>query len=121
MAGQNLIGRDGELQILNELIGGVRERGGAVVVLGEAGVGKSSLLHAAAAAGRAASLRVLATTGVEAEAQLPFAGLHQLLRPVLTGAVGLPAAQRLALSAAFGADDGQPPEPFMIALAALNL
>jgi DNA-binding CsgD family transcriptional regulator len=121
MAGQNLIGRDEELQVLNELIGGVRERGGAIVVLGEAGIGKSSLLHAAAAAGRAASLQVLVTTGIEAEAQLPFAGLHQLLRPVLRCAAGLPPAQREALSAALGARDGQRPEPFMIALAALNL
>lgn len=121
MSRPELIGRDQELQVLTELVGGVRQRGGAVVVLGEPGIGKSSLLRAAAEAGRAASLRVLFATGIEAEAPLPFAGLHQLLRPVLSAATSLPAAQRRALDAAFGAEDGPRPEPFMIALAALNL
>ena len=116
-----LIGRDRELSILNELIARIGETGAALVVLGEAGIGKSSLLRAAASAAREASVQVLLTTGVEAEAQLPYGGLHQLLRPVLAGATALPARQRGALSAAFGADDEQRPEPFMIALAALNL
>jgi len=116
-----LIGRDRELRILNELIAQILESGAALVVLGGAGIGKSSLLRAAAGAARQASVQVLLTTGVEAEAQLPYAGLHQLLRPVLAGATALPAAQRGALSAAFGANEEQRPEPFMIALAALNL
>jgi len=121
MPGQTLAGRDRELRILSELIGDVRERGAAIVVLGEPGIGKSSLLGAAADAGRAASLQILLTAGIEAEAQLPFAGLHQLLWPVLGAAGELPAAQRRALAAAFGTEDGRQPEPFMIALAALNL
>jgi len=91
------------------------------VVLGEPGIGKSSLLRAAAGSARAASLLVLLTTGIEAEAQLPFGGLHQLLRPVLGVAGALPAMQRRALAAAFGTEDGRQPEPFLIALAALNL
>jgi len=121
MSGQGLVGRDRELRILNELVAGIPERGGAIVVLGEPGIGKSALLRAAADSGREASLQVLLTTGIEAEAQLPFAGLHQLLRPVLGAAAALPATQRRALSAAMGTEDGQQPEPFMIALAALNL
>jgi DNA-binding CsgD family transcriptional regulator len=120
-AGPGLIGRDHELGVLTDLIGGIRERGGAMVVLGEPGIGKSSLLRAAAEAGRQESLRVLVTTGIEAEAQLPFAGLHQLLWPVLDAAGRLPAAQQSALSTAFGTGEGQQPEPFMIALATLNL
>ena len=99
-AGPGLIGRDHELGVLTDLIGGIRERGGAMVVLGEPGIGKSSLLRAAAEAGRQESLRVLVTTGIEAEAQLPFAGLHQLLWPVLDAAGRLPAAQQSALSTA---------------------
>jgi predicted ATPase len=116
-----LAGRERELEILNELIGDVQKSGAAIVVLGEPGIGKSSLLRAAADSAREASLQVLLTTGVEAEAQLPFGGLHQMLRPVLGTAEALPATQRRALAAAFGADDEQRPEPFMIALAALNL
>jgi DNA-binding CsgD family transcriptional regulator len=121
MPAGGLIGRDHELRILTDLIEQIRERGAAIVVLGEAGIGKSSLLRAAADRGRQVSLQVLQTTGVETEAQLPFAGLHQLLRPVLGAAGGLPLPQRQALSTAFGTDDGPPPEPFMIALATLNL
>jgi len=121
MPGPSLVGRDHELSVLTDLIGRVHERGGATVVLGEPGIGKSSLLRAAAEYGRQESLQVLVTTGVEAEAQLPFAGLHQLLWPVLGAAGQLPAAQQSALSSAFGTGDGQQPEPFMIALATLNL
>ena len=54
--------------------------GRAVVVIGAPGIGKSALLGAAEQAARAAGFQVLTTTGVECEAQLPFAGLHQLLR-----------------------------------------
>jgi predicted ATP-dependent serine protease len=63
-----LVGRDRELRILNELIGDVQDRGAAIVVLGDPGIGKSSLLRAAADSARKASLQLLLTTGVEAEA-----------------------------------------------------
>ena len=121
MPGPSLIGRDQELGVLTDLIDRIRAGGGTIVVLGEPGIGKSSLLRAAADYGRQQSLRVLVTTGIEAEAQLPFAGLHQLLWPVLDAADQLPAAQQSALSAAFGTGDGQRPEPSIIALATLNL
>jgi DNA-binding CsgD family transcriptional regulator len=91
------------------------------VVLGDPGIGKSALLRAAADHGRAAGLRVLAATGIEAETHLPFAGLHHLLRPVLGQVHRLPATQADALWTAFGIGDGPAPEPFMIALATLNL
>ena len=121
MAGRGLIGRDHELRVLGELIDHVTETGAAIVVVGDPGIGKSSLLRAAADHGRAAGCLVLATTGVEAEAHLPFAGLHQLLRPLLRDMDRLSATQREALSTAFGTSEGPPPEPFMIALATLNL
>jgi DNA-binding CsgD family transcriptional regulator len=121
MAARGLIGRDAELGVLTGLIDQVVDTGAALVVLGDPGIGKSSLLRAAADHGRAAGLRTLAATGIEAEAQLPFAGLHHLLRPVLGQVDRLPVTQREALSTAFGISDGPPPEPFMIALATLNL
>jgi DNA-binding CsgD family transcriptional regulator len=117
----SLRGRNRELTALASLIGEIAEHGGSTVVLGEPGVGKSALLQAAARHGRATGLQVLETTGIESEAQLPFAGLHQLLRPILGIATQLPEGQGRALSSAFGADDGAQPERFMIALAALNL
>ena len=117
----SLLGRDRELSALAGLIDRIGEHGGSMVVLGEPGVGKSALLRAATGHGRTAGLQVLETTGVECEAQLPFAALHQLLRPVLGMAAQLPDGQRRALGSAFGADAGPQPERFMIGLAALNL
>jgi predicted ATP-dependent serine protease len=71
-----LVGRDNELELLSMLASGVRSRGGSLVVRGDAGVGKSALLAAAAAEARRLGLRVFVTTGVESETRLPFAGLH---------------------------------------------
>jgi AAA ATPase domain len=119
--GSGLVGRDRELGLLSELIRTGRTRGQAVVLAGEPGIGKSALLAAAGAVARADGYQVLAASGVESEAQLPFAGLHQLLRPVLSVARReLRPARRRALLAAFGLEDGPPPEPFLIALAAVN-
>jgi DNA-binding CsgD family transcriptional regulator/energy-coupling factor transporter ATP-binding protein EcfA2 len=121
MATDDVIGRTDELQALTDVVAQAAERGGALLVVGEPGIGKSTLINAATSAARAAGLRVLATTGAEIEAQLPFVGLYQLLGPLLAGADALPVAQRRALRSAFGTEDGPPPEPFMIALAVLNL
>jgi len=121
LATSALIGRDSELRILTGLIDQVADGGAAIVLLGDPGIGKTSLLRAAADRGRAAGHEVLAATGIQAEAHLPFAGLHHLLRPVLGDVDRLPATQQEALSTAFGVSEGPPPQPFMIALATLNL
>jgi DNA-binding CsgD family transcriptional regulator/tetratricopeptide (TPR) repeat protein len=82
-----LLGRATSLARLRELADGVHAgKGGAVRIEGTPGVGKSALLEACAPAG----LTCLRTTGVEAEAGLPFAGLEELLHPL--GAAGLLAA-----------------------------
>src|SRR5438876_4877534 len=92
-----LFGRDTELRVLRTLIERIGDEGGAVVVVGEAGIGKSSVLQRAAQQARQAGCQVLAATGVQTESQLPFAGLHQLLEPVLDRAATLPGVQRRAL------------------------
>ena len=66
-------------------------------------------------------MRVLRTTGVRTEANLPFAGLHQLLRPILAGLDTLPKPQSTALAAAFGLSEGAAEDSFLIALATLTL
>jgi DNA-binding CsgD family transcriptional regulator len=119
-----LIGRDAELGALTGLLDGLPARGGAITVVGDAGAGKSALL--AALAGRASDrgMRVLTIAGVPAEVQRPFGGLEALLRPILDGADGLPDVQRRALMTAFdrdGAAGGRPQQPFLLALATLNL
>jgi hypothetical protein len=65
--------------------------------------------------------RCLRPLGVQSEADLPFAGLHQLLRPVRGRASDLPAVQRAALDAAFGLAPEAAPEQFRIAMAVLEL
>jgi len=121
MSTGDLVGRDREQRILGGLLDRSGEQGGAVVVRGDAGIGKTTLLTATVQQARSSGLLVLETAGVQAEAQLPYAGLHQLLRPVLTDIETLPLGQQRALQAAFGFDQGPPPEPFLIALASLTL
>jgi len=89
------------------------------VVHGEPGVGKSALLDYLA--GRAAGCRVVRAAGVESEMELAFAGLHQLLAPVLDHAEGLPGPQREALRTAFGLSAGPVPDRFLVALGVLGL
>ncbi|WP_275292396.1 LuxR family transcriptional regulator [Amycolatopsis sp. La24] len=115
-----LRGRDAELKELTELVDGPEGRVG-VLVRGEAGIGKSALVGAAAAAASVAGMRVLRTTGAEAEQDLAYAGLHQLLHPIRAGVAGLPAPQRTALETALGLADGPEPSAYLVGLAALTL
>jgi DNA-binding CsgD family transcriptional regulator len=118
----SLYGRERELDVLANLVRGLAEgAGGALVVRGEAGIGKSSLLAVAAGLAGQAGAQVLTATGVQAETRLPFAGLHQLLRPVLPLAERLPPRLRMARLSAFGLADAEPAGPFLIGLAALEL
>ncbi|TWP53994.1 AAA family ATPase [Lentzea tibetensis] len=109
------------MRLLGSAIDRIRERGGAVVVRGEAGIGKSALLLETGRAAAGHGVRVLGTTGVESEARIPFAGLYQLLRPVLDDVAALPGPQRDAVLAAFGRSDVVAPDLHLIALATLNL
>ena len=94
-------------------------RASSVLIRGEAGMGKSALLDDLAA--RATELRVLRTAGLQAESALAFAALHRLLRPVLDRLEAVPAPQRRALRVAFGQEEGDQIDPFMVALGTLTL
>src|ERR1700754_36225 len=87
-------GREPEMRVLAELIDGIADRGGALILHGEVGIGKSALVAEAIAVASVSDLRVLTATGVEAEQNLPHAGLHQLLYPIRSGVEALPGAQR---------------------------
>jgi AAA ATPase domain len=121
VSAQLLHGRDSEIALLDEWLRDLGERGGALLVRGNPGIGKTAILDAAAGAARSRGCRVLTVTGVECETHLPFAGLHQLLRPVLARAEGLPPPQRQALLTAFGFLDAGVPVIFLVGLGALNL
>jgi DNA-binding CsgD family transcriptional regulator len=116
-----LIGREAESQLLDELIEGLANSGGALIVRGEAGIGKSALLERARERVRGAGGRVLSTAGAESEAELAFAGLHQLLHPIIGLTEHLSEAQRRAIDAAFGVSGELEPDPFRVALAAFQL
>jgi len=95
--------------------------GTALLLRGPAGIGKTTLLAAAQRLAARREMRTLTCSGVRAEARLPFAGLHQLLRPVLGLAAGLPAEQRDLLRAALGLDENALADLYRVALAALEL
>jgi len=117
----SLSGRDAEVAILDQLVTRIPDRGGALVLRGDPGIGKTALLSVASAAATAKGISVSHTAGTQSEAGLAFAGLQQLLRPVIDGIDRLPEPQRCALAAALGVSGALAPDPFLIALAALNL
>jgi DNA-binding CsgD family transcriptional regulator len=99
-------------------------RGGALVVRGQPGVGKSVLLNDLV--NRAGSdvgpgLQILRTQGIESESPLPFAALQRLLRPVMRHVDHLPGRQATALRAAFGETDSAAGDRFLVFLATLSL
>src|SRR4051812_36743419 len=66
-------------------------------------------------------MQVLECRGMESESPLAFAGLHQLLLPLLVMLDGLPAPQSRALRVAFGEQEGPAVDPFVVALATLTM
>jgi len=118
-AGQ-LLGRLREREVLGRLLTAARGGdGGVLVVHGEPGVGKTALLEWTVEEG--GQFRVLRTVGVEGEMEFPFAALQQLCSPILDRSERLADPQRDALGVAFGLRAGQPPNPFLVGLAALGL
>ncbi|MDA3649642.1 LuxR family transcriptional regulator [Saccharopolyspora indica] len=108
-------GRVDELAAITGVLRAARSgSGGALVIRGEAGIGKSALLHHLDDDG----MRLLRGSGVEAESELPYAGLHLLLRTAAHRFDELPAEQAGALRTAFGAGDA---DRFLVGLAVLTL
>src|SRR5580693_2294636 len=115
-----LVGRHAEREVLDRLIEAVRAgESRALVLSGEAGVGKTALLDYVA--GHASGCRVVRATGVQSEMELGFAGLQQLCKPLLDHLDRLPGPQREALQTAFGLSPGPAPDRFLVGLAVLSL
>ena len=117
----SLFGRDHELAAVHDLIARIGEGGSSLLVVGEAGIGKSSILAEATSFAHERGLTVLAATGIQAETQLACSGLHQLLRPILDRVDDLPVPQGNALRAAFGMTSEAAPDLFLTALSTLEL
>jgi DNA-binding CsgD family transcriptional regulator len=115
-----LLGRRSECAALDQLVASVR--GGlsrALVLRGEAGVGKSALLEYLAQ--HSSRFAVARAAGVESEMQLAYAGCQQLCAPFVDRVERLPGPQRAALGTAFGVRDGDAPDRFLVGLAVLSL
>ena len=115
----DLVGRDDELAVIHSMLR--RDSGSGLLLVGEAGMGKSALLHVAGQAATREGRTVLRATGVQSEARVPFAGLHQLLYPLAGNFSSLAPRQRDALLTAFGRLDGLVLEVFLIAMATLEV
>ena len=117
-----IIGRAAGLARLRGLVDPAPQASRVLLIIGEAGMGKSVLLADTAERARAAGMRVLQVTGRESESKLAFAGLHQLLRPVLSSAAGLPGRQARALLGALGLGaEPAAPDPLLTRVAVLTL
>ena len=116
-----IIGREAGLARLRGLVDPVPQASQVLLVTGEAGMGKTMLLADAACRARLAGMRVLSVTGRESESRLAFAGLHQLLRPVLAGAAGLPGRRAGALLGALAFADPGAADPLLTGVAVLTL
>ncbi|WP_063898560.1 helix-turn-helix transcriptional regulator [Streptomyces sp. IMTB 1903] len=115
-----LKGRRSEQALLQELLDGARAgMSGALVLRGDAGLGKTALLDHAVAS--ATGMRVSQVAGIEAEQELGFAAVHRVLRPLLGRRADLPEPQRAALETALGMVGGPPPDRFLVGLAVLTL
>jgi DNA-binding CsgD family transcriptional regulator len=115
-----LTGRRSERDVLDRLVEAVGEgESRALVLRGEPGVGKTALLEYLVE--QASGFRMVRAAGVQSEMELAYAGLHQLLEPMLDRLEGLPVPQSEALRTAFGLSSGRAPDRFFLGLAVLSL
>src|SRR6516165_3330803 len=113
-------GRTRERERIDAMLTRARDGQSTVLVIrGEPGIGKSALLRYAAR--QASGLRTAEVDGVQAEMELPFAGIHRLCAPLLDGLDVLAAPQQHALGVAMGIASGDAPDKFLVAVAVLNL
>ncbi|MGW9209740.1 AAA family ATPase [Embleya sp. NPDC055664] len=116
-----MVGREQELKVVEEFVLGAACDGDALVLHGEAGVGKTVLLDAAEQAADAGGVPVVRTVGFEVEADLAYAALLRLLTPILPRLDALSPPQRRVLATALGLDEGPPPDRLAVANAVLSL
>jgi len=110
-----IVGRDDQVRTIEVLLGhAIEGRGAALVLRGEAGIGKSMLLEYAVRAARERGLRILSVTGVQAEGQIPYAGLDHLLRPLRAAPMTAESPYRRAVEILEVL--GEPDEPVLLAI-----
>jgi DNA-binding CsgD family transcriptional regulator len=119
--GSGLTGREADLKVIGEFLGEASVLGGALLLTGEPGIGKSALLNAAQEMASAAGVRVVRAGGVQLEADVSFAGLHQLALHLSDELEQLGAVHRGTLNVALGLASGPPVDRLVVSNAALAL
>ncbi|MFE4454755.1 AAA family ATPase [Streptomyces sp. NPDC056796] len=114
-----MVGRESEQGVLSAFL--EASGGRALVLRGETGVGKSALLEHVAELAADERHRVIRAAGVEAESELPFAGLHQFLYPLLSYIDRLDGVHRRVFDVVFGRSEGTPPSVMTLGIAVLDL
>jgi len=109
------------LSSVTDTLAAISTSGAALVVDGEAGIGKSTLLSAIADWAVANGYSRLGCSGLQSQSEVGFAGIHELIHPVLDHTPALPPRQRTALLTAFGLAEGPTPDRLMVSLAVLGL
>jgi hypothetical protein len=107
-----LFGRDSEAAWLRAFLSRASTRGGVLEIVGEPGIGKSTMLKSAIEFGSESGFLVSSTSAVESEMRYPYLGLHELLTPFLDQLDELPTSQQQSLLCAFGLEGGLGPDPF---------
>ena len=116
-----VVGRAAEIDVLRSFIERAGLGGEALVLVGDAGVGKTALLDVAARHAGSLGVGVIRAAGAEFEAEISFAALHQSLLPLLNGLEELRPSYRDALAVALGLGEGRAPDRLVVAGAALEL
>lgn len=116
-----IFGRSAELAAISDALASVSSGGTALVIDGEAGIGKSTLLASAAERALADGYRLLGCSGLQSQTKVGFAGIHELIHPLLGQAAKLPRRQHSALMTSFGLEDGPAPDRLLVSLAVLGL
>jgi DNA-binding CsgD family transcriptional regulator len=120
--GAALVGRGEDVELIRSFLARAAADGGALLLVGEPGVGKSVLVDAAVEAASAAGTLVLCAGGAEFEADVSFSGLNQVLFPLLEEEFDrLTDGHRVALSVALGYGEGPPPDRLVVSNATLGL
>jgi DNA-binding CsgD family transcriptional regulator len=115
-----LLAREREQAALQHLLDEARDgRSGVLALVGEPGIGKSALLDRGEEL--AAGMRVVRARGVPSEAQIPFAGLYELLRPALGSLGRIPEPQASALESALALRPARAADRFAVGAATLSL
>lgn len=117
----SLIGRADEFTALTSAAANITQAGCALVIEGDAGIGKTTLLSAVAGWAGDHGFTVRSCAGVQSQAKVGYAAVHELVHPLSRHADALPTHQRRALLAAFGMADHELPNPLLIGVAMLGL